>query len=116
MKFLAQVSPDDVGVLPTEPGFQPLTQYKPSHFLTAALNFLLGAAGVASFIYLLWGGIQWITACGDKDAVEKARRKILHALIGLTIVFSAYAALFAIRTFFNVNLIQFTISPLTSSG
>jgi hypothetical protein len=55
-------------------------------------------------------------AGGDKDAIEKARKKIVNALIGLAIVFSAYAILFVIRVLFNVNLIQFDLNALGSGG
>ncbi len=84
----------------------------PSSYVTTAINLLLGAAGVGSFIFLLWGGVQWITAGSDKDAVEKARKKIINALIGLAVVFSAYAILFILRVLFNVDLIGFNIGPL----
>lgn len=84
----------------------------PSFFVTTAINLLLGFAGVGAFIFLLWGGVQWITAGSDKDAVEKARKKIINALIGLAVVFSAYAILFILRVLFNVDLIGFNIGPL----
>jgi hypothetical protein len=89
---------------------------RPSWFLKTTLNLLLGLAGVASFIFLLWGGLQWITAGGDKEGTEKARKRITAALIGLAIVFSAYAILYIIRVLFNVNLIQFTLTNLSASG
>ncbi len=113
-RLLAQVAPDTVGIVSADNSLRPITQLKPSFYLTSVLNILLGGAGVFSFIYLLWGGIQWITAGGDKDAVEKARKKIIGALIGLAIVFSAYAILFAVRTLFNVNLIEVPLRPLGS--
>jgi hypothetical protein len=84
----------------------------PSMFVRTAIMTLLGLAGVAAFIYLLWGGIQWITAGGDKDALEKARRKLINALVGLAIVFSSYAILFILRTLFNINLIGWNIARL----
>jgi hypothetical protein len=87
---------------------------KPSSFITGAINILLGGAGVIAFIILLVGGIQWILAGGDKEGTEKARKKITNALIGLAIVFSAYALLFIISALFNINLLNFTLKPLTS--
>lgn len=89
-----------------------LGEITPSSYVTTAINLLLGLAGVGSFIFLLWGGVQWITAGSDKDAVEKARKKIINALIGLAVVFSAYAILFILRVLFNVDLIGFNIGPL----
>ncbi len=83
-------------------------------FLRTAINVLLGFGGVAAFIFLLMGGIQWITAGGDKDAVDKARKKILGALIGLAIVLSSYAILYIMRALFNINLISINISQIGS--
>ncbi len=95
-----------------DPDFTTIRSLTPSMILTTLLNLLLQLAGVFSFIFLLIGGIQWILAGGDKDAIEKARRKVVQALIGLVIVFSAYSFLFALRTLFNINLIQFNLGHI----
>ena len=112
MKLLAQhtTGPDfNIDVPGPYIGLQNL---RPSQYATTIVNLLLGAAGVLSFIFLLWGGLQWITAGGDKDAIEKARRKILQSLIGLAIVFSAYAIMYIIRVTFQINVIQIRFRPL----
>jgi len=92
--------------------FDPLKGYTPAQFLRTLLNVLLGIAGVVSFIFLLWGGLQWILAGGDKEGTEKARKKITAALIGLAIVFSAYALLYILRALFNIDLIQVNIAQI----
>lgn len=103
---------DTVGIITTDTNFNFVLNLTPSYYVGSIINLLLGVAGVASFIFLLWGGIQWITAGGDKDAVEKARKKIAQALIGLAIVFSSYVILYVLRTLFNINIIGFTLRPL----
>jgi hypothetical protein len=40
---------------------------------------------------LIWGAFEWITSGGDKDAVGKARNRILNALIGLAVLAIAVA-------------------------
>ena len=115
-RLIAQVEPDEVSIITTTSDLEQITQLKPSFYLTTALNLLLGAAGVFSFIYLLWGGVQWVTAGGDKDAVEKARKKIIGALIGLAIVFSSYAILLCSPHFVQCQFIQVPLSPLGSSA
>jgi cytochrome bd-type quinol oxidase subunit 2 len=92
--------------------FGALLGYTPSMFLRTLINVLMGVSGVVSFIFLLWGGLQWILAGGDKEGTEKARKKITSALIGLAIVFSAYALLYILRALFNVNLIQFELRQI----
>lgn len=82
-----------------------LCNLQPSNYIKAGVTILLGAAGIISFFFLLWGGIQWIMAGGDKEGTEKARKKITSALIGLAIVFSAYALLFIIHALFGVDVL-----------
>ena len=92
--------------------FTPLLSYTPAMFVSTVINLMLGIAGVVSFIFLLWGGLQWIMAGGDKEGTEKARKKITSALIGLAIVFSAYALLYILRALFNINLIEVNIAQI----
>lgn len=47
------------------------------------VNAALIAASIASLVYLIWGGIDWITSGGDKTKYEEARNKITYALFGL---------------------------------
>ena len=91
-----------------------ISQLKPSVLISGAVNLLLGAAGIVAFFFLLIGGVQWILAGGDKEGTEKARKKITNALIGLAIVFSAYALLYILSALFNINLLNFTLQPLGS--
>ena len=37
------------------------------------------------FMYLIWGGIQWITSGGDKGKTQEARDRITAALVGLAL-------------------------------
>lgn len=82
--------------------------------VSAGINFLLIAAALIAFFFLLAGGVQWILAGGDKEGTEKARKKITNALIGLAIVFSAYAIAFLVNALFGVNILSLTIKPISS--
>ena len=48
-------------------------------------------AFITAFIYLLVGGFHWISSSGDKAKLESARNRILHAIIGIVVVASAWA-------------------------
>lgn len=57
-------------------------------------NFLVLAFGIAILVVLamlIWGAFEWITSGGDKDAVGKARGRIINALIGLAVLAIAFA-------------------------
>ena len=80
----------------------------PSGFVTAGINLILIASAIIAF-FLLIGGVQWIFAGGDKEGTEKARKRITASLVGLAIVFSAYALVFIIQALFGVNILSFDL-------
>lgn len=61
--------------------------------------------GVAFIIFLIWGGIEWLTAGGDKGRVETAQKMISNALIGLLILVGSYAVAFFIESAFKINIL-----------
>lgn len=61
--------------------------------ITALLNFVMLIAALLVFLYLIWGGIEWITSGGDKSKTESARNKITAAIIGLIVLAASYAIL-----------------------
>lgn len=69
------------------------------------INLALLIAAIVFFFILVWGGIKWITSGGDKANTETARNQITAALVGLVIVFAAWAILELIQVFFGVTLI-----------
>ena len=56
---------------------------------------VLGAAlsmiGVLFFALMVYGGLLWMTARGNEETTKKAMNTILAAIIGLVIIFAAYA-------------------------
>ena len=65
-------------------------------------------AALLVLFYLIWGGIEWITAGGDKGKVEKARNRITQAIIGLIVLAASTAILSLVQGFLGVTLINFT--------
>ncbi len=62
-----------------------------SRFFTGAVAFILLIAFILAFLYLILGGIAWLTSGGDKGNIEAARNKIVAALVGLVIVAATWA-------------------------
>lgn len=50
--------------------------------------FAVGGLGV--IIYFVWGAVDWILSGGDKEKVNNARKKMTHAIIGLTLLSLSY--------------------------
>ncbi|MEA2057015.1 MAG: hypothetical protein U9O78_04930 [Patescibacteria group bacterium] len=61
--------------------------------ISGLLNLVMVIAAILVFLYLIWGGIEWITSGGDKSKTESARNKITSAVIGLVVLTASYALL-----------------------
>lgn len=55
------------------------------------ISYALGFVGVIFLILMIAGGLMWMTAAGNDERVNKAKSLITNAVIGMVIVFSAYA-------------------------
>lgn len=74
------------------PTLHPLTN-NPS-FTSVALNILnwvLFLAGALAVVYLIYGGILYITAGGDAEKATKGRTAVINAIIGIVIILLALA-------------------------
>lgn len=74
------------------------------------LAFIIGA--LIFFFMLIWGAIQWISSGGDKQALENARGRITNALVGIVLLFAAFAIVALIQSFFHISILTLDISPL----
>ena len=81
--------------------------------VSAFITLTLVIAALVFFFMLVIGGIKWIASGGDKAQTETARSQITSALIGLVIVFSAWAIAQLIKSFFGVDIFSLTIQPVT---
>jgi len=79
------------------------------NIVSGLIRGALVVAAIVFFFILVIGGIKWIASGGDKAATEGARNQITAALVGLVIVFAAWAIVALINTFFGVNIFSLTL-------
>jgi len=84
--------------------------------LSNALILLFFFAAVLAFIFIVVGGIQWITAGGDKVAAQSARDRITAAVVGLLIVVAAFAITLILSVVLGINLFDFTFPNAQSTA
>ncbi len=71
------------------------------------ITYLLIAGALVAIIFLIWGGIKWITSGGDKAKVEAAQKTIVGAIIGLIVVFASFLILnIVLNILFKVDNIK----------
>ncbi len=73
----------------------------------AIFESLLFVGGIMSVIFIIWGGVKYITSQGSPDGTANARKTIINALAGLVITISASVVIaFLINMLSGGNLNQ----------
>lgn len=80
--------------------------------LSTLITIFLIGGGVIFVFMLIIGGIQWITAGGDKSKVEEASGRIRTALIGIILLFSVFVIVSLAESIFGVRILTIDIDPL----
>ncbi len=86
------------------------------YLISAAIGTVFIVSGILVFTMLVWGGIQWISSGGDKDATQKAKDRITHALVGLSIVAGAWAVTKLVEFFFGISIIGGVTLPTATTA
>ncbi|MBM3205884.1 hypothetical protein FJZ41_03505 [Candidatus Shapirobacteria bacterium] len=112
VKFLPGVvwAADEIELAP-EPGsqFGRLGELTVPGIVSGAIRMLLVVSALVAFVFLIIGGIRWVTSGGDKEKTAKAQQTLTAALVGLVIVFAAWAIIKLIETFFGIQILTLTI-------
>lgn len=75
--------------------------------------FFVVLAFVIALLYLLYGGVKWITSKGEKTEIESARNHIVAALVGLVIVILAIFLVSIVLGAFGINWTDLKIPKIT---
>lgn len=70
---------------------QTLSPTDPRERVGQIIGVILSFIGVIFLILMIYAGILWMTAAGNDQQVNKAKNLMINAIIGLIIVFAAYA-------------------------
>ncbi len=67
---------------------------------------LIILGGLAFMLYLLMGGMEWITAGGEKQKLQDAQAKITNGLIGLAVLAASYVIIKFLESVIGMNLLN----------
>jgi len=116
--LVAPVFADELNITltpPTGSQFFTLTNLGIPGIVSGLITLVLVAAALIFFFILVLGGIRWITSQGDEGKVKEARAQVTQALIGLAVVFAAWAIVRLVQVLFNINILNLTIPSFTGT-
>ena len=84
----------------TQSGYSDADETTLATTLGIIVSSVLSLLGIVFIILIIYGGILWMTAGGNEDAIKKATTIIRNSVIGLVITVSAFAIWKLIERFF----------------
>jgi hypothetical protein len=79
----------------------------PRDLIVNIVKFALSFVGLIAVVFMMYGGFLWMTSNGDPDRVNKAKKTLISAGIGLAIIISAFVI---------VNLVMTGTGAIISGG
>jgi hypothetical protein len=71
------------------------------NIIDRVIALILWLVGILALVFLLWGGISYITSAGDDTKATKARQTIINAVIGIVLVLLAFVIQAAVARIFG---------------
>lgn len=91
-----------VNVYPNSAGNIGLGNTNPEDLVVSIINWVLGILALIAVIMILVGGFKWMTAGGNEEKVEGAKKLLIAAIIGLVIILAAWGvSVYAITRLLN---------------
>lgn len=109
---LAVLAADEIQLRP-KGEFAALGDLSVGGIVSGLIRLILVIAALVFFFILVVGGISWIASGGDKAKTEEARNRITAALVGLVIVFAAWAIVQLINVFFGIDIFSLSLPSAT---
>ena len=75
------------------------------------LSVSLTLIGLAGFVMLIVGSLRWLLSGGNSQNVDKAKKTMTFAIVGLVLALSSYMIINLIAQFTGVNMITEFIIP-----
>jgi len=98
-----------IDIRPQGDEFSRLGELTVPNIVSGAIRLILVVAALVAFVFLIIGGIRWVTSGGDKEKTARAQQTLTAALVGLVIVFASWAIIKLIETFFGIQILTLEI-------
>ncbi len=113
MTLIKPVFAEDINLKPPAGSdFARLGDLTAPRLISTGISLIMLVVALVFFFMLVWGGLKWVMSQGDQKNVEAARNQITNALIGLAIVFAAWAIMQLISTVFGIDIFSLTIPTI----
>jgi hypothetical protein len=97
------------GELINKAGYANVSEDAAPEMIATVIRAFIGLLGIIFIILFITAGWKWFIAGGDADKVKEAKDRMFRAVIGLTIIISAYiVTYFVFKSLNDLNAVQGT--------
>jgi len=64
-----------------------------AEYISGVFRYAIPVAAVLAVVMIMIGGLQWLTSAGDAGRVGAAKKRIMNAVVGLTLLIGSYLLL-----------------------
>ena len=82
----------------------PIRANSPAELIHDILDWILGAVGAIATVYFIYGGFLVLTSAGTAEKVDKGKKTMIYAVLGMIAIILSY------------SILQFFFSFFTSGG
>ncbi|OIP78696.1 MAG: hypothetical protein AUK20_03265 [Parcubacteria group bacterium CG2_30_45_37] len=91
----------------------PTADYDIRLMVARIIRIVLELLGIIFLVLIIYAGFKWMTAGGDEEKVTSAKKLLTNSVIGLIIIFAAFAI--ATFVFYQLEYAITGIKPITWS-
>jgi len=86
--------------------FQPVGDFSVGSIGTVVLGIIFTLGAIFTLIFVVLGGIKFITSGGDPAKIASARSTIIYAIVGMVLLILSFVIMYLIQALFinNPNL------------
>lgn len=84
---LAAITGNDLGMNLVNTG---LNNTDPRTIASNIIKIALGFLGILAVVIILIGGFKWMTAAGNEEGIEDAKKILIAGIIGLVIILASW--------------------------
>lgn len=84
--------------------------------ISVIFGVLIGAGVIISLIFVVWGGFSWIISGGDKQKLDRARKTLIWAIVGLIVMMVSFAFLKFLNDILGANFVSSPGTPAPPTG
>jgi hypothetical protein len=77
------------------------------------VKYLLTFIGLIAVVFVMWAGFLWMTSEGDPAKIDKAKKTLVNAVIGVAIIISAFAIVLYVNKLVTDKITDAGGSPKT---